>query len=65
MRKDEAVPEGETPTDAAAYIAELSASLSAVARRHHLDTLGYILDMARMEAEALTRAQDGNGLSAS
>jgi hypothetical protein len=36
---------------AAAYVAELSAGLAAIARRHGLDTLGYILDMAQEEAQ--------------
>jgi hypothetical protein len=58
MPQDEPVPDGETPKDAAAYIAELSAGLSSVARRHRLGTLVYILDMARMEAEILARARD-------
>jgi hypothetical protein len=47
----------QTPNQAAAYIAELSASLSSMARRHRLDTLGYILDMAEM----LTHGPTGNG----
>ena len=51
----------QTPNQAAAYIAELSASLSSMARRHRLDTLGYILDMARLEAEMLTHGPSGNG----
>jgi hypothetical protein len=64
MRKDDPVPEGETPRDAAAYIADLSASLAAVARRHHLDLLVYLLDMTRMEAESLARGQDSTGVAA-
>ena len=40
---------------AAAYVAELSGDLSALARRHGLDALSYILDMARLEAEAVSR----------
>jgi hypothetical protein len=46
-------------TEAAAYVAELAADLAAIARQHGLDTLGYILDMAKLEAESATR--DGNG----
>jgi hypothetical protein len=45
--------------EAAAYIAELSSGLAQIARRHGLDTLGFILDMARLEAEALSRLQQG------
>ena len=36
---------------AAAYVAALTADLAVIARRHNLDTLGYLLDMARLEAE--------------
>jgi predicted short-subunit dehydrogenase-like oxidoreductase (DUF2520 family) len=36
---------------AANYIASLVADLASIARGHGLDTLGYILDMARLEAE--------------
>jgi hypothetical protein len=44
---------------AAAYVAELSADLALIARRHGLDTLGYILDMAHLEAENVTRHVNG------
>jgi hypothetical protein len=37
-------------TAAACYIATLSADLAAMAKRQGLDTLAYILDMARLEA---------------
>ena len=42
---------GATREEAAAYVADLSHDLAAIARSHGLDTLGYILDMARLEAE--------------
>ena len=45
---------------AAAYIADLSSSLAAIARSYGLGTLGYILDMAREEAENTLRG-DGAG----
>ncbi|HEY4775399.1 MAG TPA: hypothetical protein VIH40_11325 [Xanthobacteraceae bacterium] len=38
-------------TAAAAYVAELSSDLARLARRHGLDTLSFILEMARLEAE--------------
>jgi hypothetical protein len=38
---------------AAAYIAEMSQNLSKIARRHGLDPLAFILDMARLEAEGV------------
>jgi hypothetical protein len=33
------------------YVATMANDLAAMARRHGLDTLGYLLDMARLEAE--------------
>jgi hypothetical protein len=44
---------------AAAYVAELSGDLATIARRHGLDALGYILDMAKLEAENATRHVHG------
>ncbi len=35
----------------AAYVAELAGDLASLSRRHGLDTLGYILEMAKLEAE--------------
>ena len=37
------------------YVAELSADLAVIARRHGLVALSYILDMAKLEAENATR----------
>ena len=45
--------------EAAAYVAELAGNLALIARRHGLDALGYILDMAQMEAENATRYANG------
>ena len=36
----------------ASYIADLTRDLATMARGRGLDTLGYILEMARLEAEA-------------
>ena len=47
------------PEAAAAYVAALSSDLALIARRHGLDTLGYLLELARLEAENITRS--GNG----
>ena len=44
---------------AANYVAELTRELARLARQHGLDALGYLLDMARLEAENATR--HGNG----
>jgi hypothetical protein len=43
------------PRDAAAdaaYIAGMAQELAAIARRHGFHTLGYLLDMAKLEAES-------------
>jgi hypothetical protein len=43
----------EERTAAAAYIADLTGGLAQMARRHGLNTLGYLLDMAKLEAESV------------
>jgi glutamate synthase domain-containing protein 2 len=45
----------ETPDQAAQYIASLTHELAEIARRNGLDTLGYILEMARLEANQLIK----------
>jgi hypothetical protein len=40
-------------TVVANYVATLSADLAAMARRSGLDTLGYLLEMVRLEAESV------------
>ena len=42
--------------DIAAYVASLAGDLRELARRNGLTTLAYLLDMARLEAEAEIRA---------
>lgn len=46
-----AIPPPGDRGQAAAYVAGLVCDLAALARRHRLDTLGFLLDMARLEAE--------------
>jgi len=41
----------QSPRAAALYIGRMSAELASLARRHHLEPLAYILEMARLEAE--------------
>ncbi|MFN3351700.1 hypothetical protein [Pseudorhodoplanes sp.] len=49
---DQAPPPAEDQAvAAAAYIADLVGGLAPFARRHGLVTLGYLLDMAKLEAE--------------
>ena len=41
----------ESPSAAALYIAAIANELAHLAKRHDLETLSYILDMARLEAD--------------
>ena len=53
-RSSAAQPPGDGgPDEAASYIAEQVAGLARIARRHKHDTLGFLLDMALMEAEEI------------
>jgi hypothetical protein len=40
---------------AAAYVAGLTGELAGLVRRHRLDTLAYLLDMVRLEAEQVAK----------
>ena len=42
-------------TAVATYVATMSADLASIARQHGLETLGYLLEMARLEAETVSR----------
>jgi hypothetical protein len=48
--RDEEPPGDGGPDEAAAFIAQTSAELAALARRHRLDMLGFLLDMVQMDA---------------
>lgn len=52
-------PNGRTAV--ASYVATMSNDLATMARRTGLDTLGYLLEMARLEAESLIRHNGPNG----
>ena len=41
--------------EAAAFVAETLLNLTVICQRHRFETLGYLLDMARMEADGLIR----------
>ena len=43
------------PDEAACYLVTAVADLGVIARRHGLETLGFLLDMAQMEAEDIVR----------
>ncbi|MGQ4272962.1 hypothetical protein [Terrihabitans sp. B22-R8] len=46
---------GQTPMETAKYVAELTAELATLARGSGLDVIGYLLDLARLEAEETAR----------
>ena len=51
---------------AAEYIADLTEDLARMARQHKFHTLGYLLEMARLEAQTLagrSKSPDGSGVS--
>jgi len=43
----------------ASYVASLSSDLAGMARKTGLETLGYLLEMVRLEAESVTRHNNG------
>ena len=51
---------------AAEYVADLTGDLARIAREHRLHTLGYLLEMARLEAQTLAgraMSSDRSGVS--
>lgn len=42
-------------TEAAGFVATAAAELAQISRRHGLETLGYLLDMAQLEANEIVR----------
>lgn len=51
--------QADTP-DAALYIASMIIELARLAKSHNLDTLAYLLDMARLEADQVSRTWNGH-----
>jgi len=61
MNKPDDIPEPnseETPKAAAEYIASFVDELAQLAQRNGLDTLVYILSMARLEADQVAKDSD-------
>ena len=52
---DGSPPEIANAPDAALYIASLVEELARLAKRHDLEPLAYILNMARLEAEEVSK----------
>jgi hypothetical protein len=51
------IPQSERAA-AAAYIADFAVTLAALARGHGFDALGYLLDLARLEAQGLAHKSE-------
>lgn len=49
---------GGSVAEAARFISDMVLELSQIARRHRLDMLGYLLDMALVEAKEQARRSD-------
>jgi len=49
----------ETPGTVALYVASITEELAQMAKRQGLDSLGYILDMARLEADQISKGVGG------
>ena len=50
--------QAETP-NTALYIASMIVELAHLAKSHNLDTLAYLLDMARLEADQVSKTRNG------
>jgi len=61
QRRAGGTPQPESPTAAALYIGTLAEELAQMAKRHGLESLHYILEMARLEAEQVAKASGDGG----
>ncbi len=52
--------ENDNKSDVALYIGSMADELARLAKTHELDALAYILDMARLEADQISRRQSGS-----
>jgi hypothetical protein len=51
---------GESPAASALYIASLAEELAGLARTHGFETLAYLLDLARLEADQIAKSSRSN-----
>jgi hypothetical protein len=51
---------GDSPAASALYIASLAEELARVARTHGFETLAYLLDLARLEADQISKSSRSN-----
>jgi hypothetical protein len=57
MTHNAPVPSRDAEADAA-YIAGMARELAVIARRHGFNTLGYLLDIAKLEAETVRKKNE-------
>jgi hypothetical protein len=51
---------GESTAEAALYIASLAEELARFARTHGFETLAYLLNLARLEADQISKSSGGS-----
>jgi hypothetical protein len=61
MAEPPATTDDAARTQVANYVATISGDLANMARRNGLDTIGYLLEMVRLEAENETRHTQNGG----
>jgi hypothetical protein len=54
---------GESPGASALYIASLAEELARLAKTHGFETLAYLLDLARLEADHISKSSRSNSSS--
>jgi hypothetical protein len=52
--------QGESTAEAALYIASLAEELARLARTHGFETLAYLLNLARLEADQISKSSGGS-----
>lgn len=57
----DSVPEPPQPADVAGYIAEMTDELAKMAANSGLETICYLLTLARLEAETIAQNDDQGG----
>jgi hypothetical protein len=54
---------GETPESAIVYMRSMAEALAKMAQRNGFDTLGYLFEMARLEADRIAHEEDNGQTS--
>jgi hypothetical protein len=59
MKEPASRTDDDARTAAASHIASFAAELAQIARLNRLDTLAHLLEMAKLEADSILRASNG------